>query len=99
MLFSDLVTMVDHLSTNLTLGWFVALSIVTTLTLVSYRLSFHPLAAFPGPKLAALNTGWLYYISKKTFPEHVLKRLHGQYSQLTWLKLYGIIKADSSVQF
>jgi hypothetical protein len=60
----------------------VAITISTYLILLSiYRLYFHPLAKFPGPKLPAL-TGWyeFYYeciLGGRYFAE--ILRMHDQY--------------------
>ncbi|KAL9562748.1 hypothetical protein ACKAV7_013100 [Fusarium commune] len=69
---------VDQLSTEVIAG-LVTLPLVTFITFTFYRLFFHPLAAIPGPMIAALSPYWLYYICRTTFPEKALKELHGKY--------------------
>ena len=68
--------------TNLTV--IVALTITGSLTaLALYRVFFHPLSQFPGPRLAAI-TGWYetYFdcLCGGTFSKHV-DDLHGQYGR------------------
>jgi hypothetical protein len=48
---------------------------------VGFNLFWHPLAAFPGPPLAAISTLYKAYIdlvSKSSFV-HTLEKLHAQY--------------------
>ena len=48
-----------------------------------YRLYFHPLAGFPGPKLAAATYFWeFYYVCRPTLdhPDKI-KQLHRQYGE------------------
>lgn len=58
-------------------GWFIAT--------VIYRLYFHPLAHFPGPKIAAATYlyegGWDYF--GKGAYIHQIERMHQKYGQ--WL--------------
>ena len=63
----------------------LAIFIVLFVTVVSlYRLTLHPLARFPGPKLAAVS-GWYetYYdcFLLGKFSEHINK-LHKDYGEL-----------------
>lgn len=44
-----------------------------------YRLYFHPLARFPGPRAAALSNRWLYGISMQGNPEAEFQKLHEEY--------------------
>ncbi|TRX91612.1 hypothetical protein FHL15_007394 [Xylaria flabelliformis] len=60
-----------------------ALAVVYYIALVAYRLWFHPLAAFPGPKLIAASTWYetvcdLFY---QDFPER-LSKLHQRYGPI-----------------
>ncbi|OJD32106.1 benzoate 4-monooxygenase cytochrome p450 [Diplodia corticola] len=53
-----------------------------TLTIAIYRLTFHPLANIPGPKLAAITqlyqTFYCYYRNESRFYQHI-DHLHEQY--------------------
>ncbi|APA11943.1 hypothetical protein SS1G_05491 [Sclerotinia sclerotiorum 1980 UF-70] len=44
-----------------------------------YRLTFHPLASFPGPKFAGASFWWLYQNEKDGHLEENLKALHQKY--------------------
>jgi hypothetical protein len=60
-----------------------ALSILYLVGLGIYRLSFSPLAAYPGPRLAALSNWYEFYwdvIQQGQFTFHIQK-LHLQYGQ------------------
>lgn len=46
-----------------------------------YKVHFHPLAKFPGPKEASLSQNWLLRVSEQGNPEHVFKDLHEKYSE------------------
>lgn len=63
------------------LGSIAIFSIKLVFTIV-YRLYFHPLSKFPGPKLAAITTWWDVY--------HVIKR------QLSILKFAKFQKLKSN---
>lgn len=59
-------------------GLFVAYSVA----LVVYRLWFHPLAGFPGPKLLATTTWYEAYVDlvHHDFPER-LSKIHAKYGK------------------
>lgn len=59
------------------------LGLLTIATTCIYRLWFHPLASFPGPKAAALSTEWLYRASLGKYIEETLDELHDKYSKST----------------
>lgn len=65
------------------LGGVAVLGLVALVTMGVYRLWFHPLASFPGPKLAALSTDWLYRASFGKYVEKTLDELHNDYSKIT----------------
>ena len=46
-----------------------------------YRLYFHPLAAFPGPREAALSNAWLWKLSETGQPEQEFESLHQEYGK------------------
>lgn len=62
----------------------LAFFIIWIVSEAAYRLQFHPLASFPGPREAALSNNWIYKLSKSGKVEQELERLH---------QLYGIITA------
>lgn len=75
--------------------WHVAGSIaaifgVYSFVLVVYRLYFHPLAGFPGPKLLAATTWYEAYVDlvHHDFPERLAK-IHKQYGKKTRIKSWA----------
>ncbi|KAH8705781.1 cytochrome P450 [Talaromyces proteolyticus] len=62
------------------LGGVAVLGLVVLTTIGFYRLWFHPLASFPGPKAAALSTDWLYRASFGKYVEKTLDELHDEYN-------------------
>lgn len=54
-------------------------ALVLVITIIIYRLVFHPLAGIPGPKLAAVSNIWHAYHVKNGRMVHLGKTLHRQY--------------------
>ncbi|KAJ2990880.1 hypothetical protein NUW58_g2739 [Xylaria curta] len=44
-----------------------------------YRVAFHPLAKFPGPRAAALSNAWQYALQKRGRGEIEFEKLHREY--------------------
>ena len=78
--------------TNLTVtGTLIGVPIIYYLFKLIYRVIFHPLAAFPGPKLAALTFKYEYYydgLKDGRFTEQI-SRMHDKYGQ-KYLPIYRI---------
>lgn len=47
-----------------------------------YRLFFHPLRAFPGPRLAAISKLWHVYKCRDSRGHHVLEEWHRKYGEI-----------------
>lgn len=66
---------------GLALAW-----VLYSIVLVVYRLFFHPLSKFPGPKLAAATSWYEAYYDLAVRPGgqffHELKRLHRIYGEI-----------------
>lgn len=73
------------LAMNHLLSWTTVLVALVLLLMVKviYQLYFHPLAKFPGPKLAAITTWYegYYDIIKKGRYTFELARLHDKYGK------------------
>ncbi|KAJ8486823.1 hypothetical protein ONZ51_g4573 [Trametes cubensis] len=60
--------------------YFAAYTLTTTLITVVYRLSpWHPLASYPGPRMAKLTSLWLSYISSTGKRFDIIDQLHQEY--------------------
>ena len=64
--------------------------VVLVISILVYRLLFHPLARFPGPRLAALTYCYEYYydIAKNGYT-FKLKALHQRYGTMPDMALLG----------
>ncbi|KAK7420437.1 hypothetical protein QQZ08_010424 [Neonectria magnoliae] len=51
-------------------------------TIAIYRLTFHPLASIPGPKLAAVSSFWHAYHARNGRMAHLGRTLHGRYGPI-----------------
>lgn len=64
------------------LATFIAYAVYTAI----YNVYFHPLAEFPGPRLAATTTYWKAYLEcilSRSFC-HELVDLHARYGETVW---------------
>lgn len=94
---SALVDMKSHLS------WlFIAASAATTfilysIALVIYRLYFHPLAKFPGPKLAAATLWYEFYYDVNKYGSYIwrIKEMHEQYGMEPFIQVSGEKQSDT----
>lgn len=59
------------------------LRLVYTFLRSIYRVHFHPLAKFSGPREAAISRDWEHKIAteKGAYPEKVFEKLHREYSK------------------
>lgn len=82
--------------TVLLLSWpyIVGSTTVYFITLISYRLFLHPLAKFPGPKLAAITRYYEAYYDIVQNGQYIFKieELHKKYGELP---LFSISKTSS----
>ncbi|KAF7171749.1 hypothetical protein CNMCM5623_004041 [Aspergillus felis] len=59
---------------------FVGVYAITRALVTFYRLYLHPLAAFKGPRAAAISRNWLYKVlTSPSLPETVFDKLHTEY--------------------
>jgi hypothetical protein len=76
----------------------IVLSISYSLVLTVYRLTLHPLAQFPGPKLNAA-TGWYeFYLKKNRGPRQTfafeIERMHQRYGPIVRINPHEIHVSD-----
>jgi hypothetical protein len=57
----------------------VGTAVLLFLTYIAYQLLWHPIARFPGPRLAALSSVWRFVHQEDM--AKLLPRLHEQYSK------------------
>lgn len=70
------------------IAFFTLVAIVYTLGLVVYRLVLHPVAKFPGPKIAAATFWYEFYYDVvrrgRYFKE--IEKMHAKYGKLLYLE-------------
>ena len=65
------------------LGLVLTIVLLYVLSLIIYRLYFHPLAKFPGPKIAACTTLYEFYYDVVKDGQYIwqIKDLHQEYGE------------------
>lgn len=61
---------------------FAISTLILVITIVVYRLVFHPLAAIPGPRLAAVSNIWHAWHARNGRMAHLGKTLHRKYGPI-----------------
>lgn len=81
-----LIFAMEHLMLYAVLG-VIALFVLFCLRVVAYRLYAHPLASFPGPKLAAATFLYEFYYDVIKRGMHIweIERMHEQYGMCIYL--------------
>ncbi|KAL3421802.1 cytochrome p450 [Phlyctema vagabunda] len=70
---------------------FVACYLVYIATLVTYRLTFHPLAKYPGPLLARVSNFYAVYHAYRGDIHLDLERCHGKYGHFVRYRPNGLV--------
>lgn len=70
---------------------------LTVLTIVIYRLYFHPLSKFPGPLLAKLTSLWIYKEAYRGTESSTLAALHAKYGPIICIAPNELDIADGNV--
>ena len=62
--------------------WTFIITLSLVIGILSYRILAHPLAALPGPKLAALSNIWLAYHVRNGRSVSIGRHLHQKYGSV-----------------